>query len=396
MKSVAVLGGGPAGSFAAERLARAGLKTILIDEKHAWEKPCGGGLTERAYKQYPYLLNNNTPKRVVTETHFAAHEAGAVKMTLSQPLVIYSRFDLNRMLLERAEKAGAQIEKTRVQEIERQGSGWSVRTRNGSLQADYCVIATGARNPLRNVGTELTPTDTMVALGYYVAADQPHIDVQFLHDLEGYIWIFPRCGHLSVGIGGKGEPTHSLRTRLERYMDERGIRYRGAPFFAHVIPSLDTASWPKNRIAGDAWIAVGDAAGLVDPITGEGLAYAMRSGDLASQVILDETVPIAAKAAAYATRIREEFADDLAYASTLAHRLYLGEFMRDTVPSRMVQFARHSRRFSKLLGTLMHGGQPYLTLKRKLYGSLFPTLLEIGWNVVLGRREPAKELTAES
>jgi len=396
MKTVAVLGGGPAGSFAAERLARAGLKTILIDEKHAWEKPCGGGLTERAYKQYPFLRDNETAKRTVTETHFAAHDAGTVTLKLRQPLLIYSRFDLNRMLLERAEKAGAQIEKTRVMGIERRGSGWTVHTRNSALEADYCVIATGARNPLRNVGSEWGPADTMVALGYYVPADQPHIDIQFLHGLEGYIWIFPRCGHLSVGIGGKGEPTQSLRKRLERYMDERSIVYRGAPFFAHVIPSLDTGSWPRNRIAGDGWMAVGDAAGLVDPITGEGLCYAMRSGDLASEVMLDERVPAAEKAAVYTTRIRHEFADDLAYASRLAHRVYMGEFMHDTIPSRMVQFARYSRRFSHILTTLIHGGQPYLTLKRKLYGSLLPTLLEMGWNVVIGRREPTEELTAES
>ena len=63
MKSVAVLGGGPAGATVAERLASAGLKTIVIDEKLAWEKPCGGGLTYKAYTQYPYLIENDTPKK---------------------------------------------------------------------------------------------------------------------------------------------------------------------------------------------------------------------------------------------------------------------------------------------------------------------------------------------
>ena len=63
----------------------------------------------------------------------------------------------------------------------------------------------------------------MYALGYYVPASQDHIDIQFLPNLEGYIWVFPRCGHLSVGICGKGEPAQALRARLEAYMDERGI-----------------------------------------------------------------------------------------------------------------------------------------------------------------------------
>ena len=63
MKTVAVLGGGPAGSFAAERLAQAGLKTVLFDEKLAWEKPCGGGLTYKAYSEYPFLSRIRRPKK---------------------------------------------------------------------------------------------------------------------------------------------------------------------------------------------------------------------------------------------------------------------------------------------------------------------------------------------
>src|SRR5438132_9009165 len=114
MKRVAILGGGPAGAFAAERLASAGLGVVLMDEKLAWEKPCGGGLTFKAYNQYPFLIDNATPKRLVTETVLGAPRAGEVTLKLGDPLLIYSRLDLNRMLLERAEQAGAQIEKTRV------------------------------------------------------------------------------------------------------------------------------------------------------------------------------------------------------------------------------------------------------------------------------------------
>jgi len=117
MKRVAILGGGPAGAFAAEQLASAGLEVLLFDEKLAWEKPCGGGLTYKAYSQYPFLINNATPKRFVTETVLAAPKVGEVSLKLDDPLLIYSRLDLNRMLLERAERAGAQLEKTRVSEM---------------------------------------------------------------------------------------------------------------------------------------------------------------------------------------------------------------------------------------------------------------------------------------
>ena len=78
MKRVAILGGGPAGAFAAQQLAATGLKVQLFDEKLAWEKPCGGGLTHKAYRQYPFLIENSTPKRMVTESVLAAPNAGAV------------------------------------------------------------------------------------------------------------------------------------------------------------------------------------------------------------------------------------------------------------------------------------------------------------------------------
>jgi geranylgeranyl reductase family protein len=377
LKTVAVVGGGPAGAFAAERLARAGLKTLLIDEKLAWEKPCGGGLTYKAYQQYPFLLENNVAKKIVSSTQLAAPAAGVVKLGLDHPLLIYSRFDLNGMLLERAARAGAQIEQTRVRAITHSGAGWQLETRNGSLSADYCIIATGARNPLRNVGTEWTAADTMSALGYYVDAKQDHIDIQFLDRLEGYIWVFPRCGHLSVGICGKGEPAQALRARLQRYMDEKSIPWRGAPFYSHVLPSLETPSWKTNRVAGEGWLAVGDAAGLVDPITGEGLYYAMRSADLATSCVLNESAGVAQKPQAYRDLLRHDFFADLEFSATIAKRVFLDRFLFGGIPSRMVSFIRRSPRFRAVVQDLFAGTQPYVGLKERLFRNLARMLYEV-------------------
>jgi geranylgeranyl reductase family protein len=390
MKRVAILGGGPAGAFAAEQLASAGMDVRLFDEKLAWEKPCGGGLTYKAYSQYPFLIHNDTPKRMVTETVLAAPSAGAVTLKLGDPLLIYSRLDLNRMLLERAERAGAGIEKARVLEMSRGGPGWKLRTSAGTLEADFCVVATGARNPLRDVGTELRPCDTMSALGYYVPGDQERIDIQFLPSLEGYIWVFPRCGHLSVGICGKGEPAAALRKRLELYMTEKGISWKGAAFYSHLLPSLDTPSWKQNRVAGDGWLAVGDAAGLVDPITGEGLYYAIRSADLAARAILHEPGGVAERIAGYRRSLRRDFAADLEFGSRLAKRIFLGRFLCGTVPARMVQFTRRSPRFSAIMQDLFAGKQPYTGLKgrllRNLNGSLYDIFMGFGFSRLVPRK----------
>jgi geranylgeranyl reductase family protein len=386
---VAILGGGPSGAYAAEQLASAGVDTVLIDEKLAWEKPCGGGLTYKAYSQYPFLSENNTPKKIIRETVLAAPKSKPVTLALDRPLLIYSRYDLNGMLLDRAQRAGAQLEKTRVLNIERKGERWSLHTRGGAMEADYCLIATGARNPLRNVGTELTSEDAMSALGYYVPGDRGRIDIQFLAQLDGYIWVFPRCGHLSVGICGKGEPASALRARLERYMTEQGISKAGATFYSHLLPCLDTPAWKRNRVSGDGWMAIGDAAGLVDPITGEGLYYAVRSADLAAKAILSESLDLAG--VAYRKLLRRDFMGDLEFGSRLANRVFHGSFLWGSVTSRMVQFTRLSPKFRDVMQDLFAGTQPYVGLKRRLMKNLNGSLLEIVCNLGFGRLIPGRD-----
>jgi geranylgeranyl reductase family protein len=390
MKRVAILGGGPAGAFAASQLASAGLAVQLFDEKLAWEKPCGGGLTYKAYSQYPFLLDNPVPKRLVRETVLAESKAGSVTLKLDDPLLIYSRLDLNRLLLERAEHAGAQIEKARVSSLTRTENLWQLRTTSGTAEADFCIVATGARNPLRNVGTQMRAEDTMSALGYYVPGEQARIDIQFLPHLEGYIWVFPRCGHLSVGICGKGEAAGSLRRRLEIYMSQHDISWKNATFYSHLLPSLDHRSWRGNRVAGDGWMAVGDAAGLVDPITGEGLYYAIRSGDLAAQTILADSCAPAGLPAAYRSLLYRDFASDLEYGSGLAKRVFVGRFLLGSVPARMVQFARHSPRFANILQDLFSGKQPYQGLERRLLRNLNGSLYDIGMSLGFSRMVPRK------
>ena len=149
-------------------------------------------------------------------------------MELAHPLVIYSRMDLNRMLLERAGKrrrghrknprAGHRAPRPRLAPAHppRHRRGRFLHRRHRRAQSSA-----------RRRHASGAPQDTMTALGYYVPASQDHIDIQFLPRLEGYIWVFPRCGHLSVGICGKGEPAQALRARLEAYMDERGISCKG-------------------------------------------------------------------------------------------------------------------------------------------------------------------------
>ena len=214
----------------------------------------------------------------------------------------------------------------------------------------------------------------MSALGYYVPGQREQIDIQFLPKLDGYIWVFPRCGHLSVGICGKGEPASALRVRLELYMADKGLSKESATFYSHLLPALETPAWKRNRVSGDGWLAVGDAAGLVDPITGEGLYYALRSADLAVRSILDRTN--------YRSMLRRDFMSDLEFGSRLADRMFHGTFLWGSIPSRMVQFTRLSPKFRDVMQDLFAGTQPYLGLKRRLFRNLNRSLFEVVRNAI--------------
>lgn len=386
MKRVAVLGGGPGGAMAAARLAAAGVETVILDEKLAWEKPCGGGITYKAYKQYPFLCENETQKRAVSEATLSEPRGGSVTMRLRHPLLVYSRLDLNRMLLERAERAGAALEKVRVTGLKRAGARWSVETRSGTLDADYVVVATGARNTLKQVGTEWSASDTMCAMGYWVPGERASIDIQFFPSFEGYIWVFPRCGHLSVGICGKGEASQQVRQRLHRYMDEKGISREGATFYGHVIPALERPAWLNNRVSGEGWMAVGDAAGLVDPVTGEGLYYAIRSGDLAGEAVLNEQIAPAERHQIYRRSLKTEFLEDLAFGAGLAKRFFIQSVMFSSVPARMIELMRHSPRMREIVQDLFAGTQGYLDLKDRILSNLNGTMREIVVGGMLGHR----------
>ncbi len=370
MKSIAVIGAGPAGATAAERLAQAGYRVHLLDEKLAWEKPCGGGVTCKAYRRYPYLQQSAAQRRNVSTCELHATGVKPYRFALNHPVLIYSRRDLNALLIERAAAAGSIVEKTRITSVERHFGGWRLATTSGALEAGYVIVATGARNALRDFGTRWDSQNTMLAMGYYIPGKLESVVIRFFPWLQGYVWLFPRGDHISAGICGKRSDHRQLRKALEDCLDESDLPWRGSAFYAHLLPSLESAHWSGNRLAGDGWMAVGDAAGLVDPITGEGIYYAMRSGDLAAGVLCDERTSVGARAAAYAEAVERDFGADLELASKICRLFYLGQTGLGTVPQRMIQFARRNAQIRDLLQDLMSGTQDYTGLRERLADSM--------------------------
>src|SRR5438093_6225567 len=125
---IAVVGGGPAGAFVAAELSRIGRRVLLFDEKLAWEKPCGGGLTDKAITRWPLLRDAPVERNWISHCELIAPSGRKVSFQLDRQIAIFSRKVLNGLLLEKAIQAGTQVRHERVMGIDRVGAGWNLRT----------------------------------------------------------------------------------------------------------------------------------------------------------------------------------------------------------------------------------------------------------------------------
>lgn len=145
---ITIVGGGPAGSLAASLLAAGGREVVLFDEKLAWEKPCGGGITHKALQQYPFLAEAGSG-HPVEHCELISPSGQRVRFRLQHPVAIFSRLALNQLLLDRPRHAGVAVHQERVTRIDRAGDAWQLTTPQREWKASYVILAAGARNSLR-------------------------------------------------------------------------------------------------------------------------------------------------------------------------------------------------------------------------------------------------------
>jgi len=373
MREIAIVGGGPAGALCGERLASAGFSVSIYDEHLAWEKPCGGGLTQKALRAYPFLSEGPQPKKSVSACELVSSSGQRALLSLDRPIVIYSRKVLNGLLLDRAAAAGCQVVQARVTQVDTSGQGVRLTAGGQDARADFVVLAAGARNPLLPGTTALKQQDLELTVGYFVPVPSDRIIVKFLSKFAGYIWSFPRSDHLSVGICGRLTPggTRAMKDHLHRFLEAEQIPWEGSPFYSHVLPSPQVDTLRRRPVVGRNWGLVGDAAAWVDPLTGEGLHYALRSGNLLADALAE------GRPESYPARVRREFAADFEFAVHAARRLFTGTFLGGAVTTRMIQFVHRSPAFCALMRDIFSGSQDYRTLKRRLWSQLGLTLGEI-------------------
>jgi flavin-dependent dehydrogenase len=399
-KPIAIVGGGPAGALAATLLADGGRSVVLFDEKLAWEKPCGGGITHKAFEQYPFLSAAGAHSRAVEDCQLISPSGRRVRFHMQHPVAIFSRLALNGFLLERARGAGmsgarVEIRHERVTGIAGTAGNWRLATPQGDYEASHLILAAGARNALRSQFlAPLASEDLMVTAGYFIPGHTSLMQIQFLKEITGYIWVFPRADHVSAGIAGRmGElPTSELRRTLERWLEEHwlkdnGLSLNGATFYSHILPSFRAQTLETLEVCGDGWSMIGDSAGLVDPITGEGLFYALRSAELCAQALLN------GQPDGYRSLLAEEVLPELRLAARVSRRFYRGQIFGDGVLEKIVALTAQSATFRELMSDLFAGIQGYRDLRARMYRILPAAMAEgLAATVGLARSRNGREL----
>ena len=193
----------------------------------------------------------------------------------------------------------------------------------------------------------------------------------------GYIWSFPRTDHLAIGVcarADEGISPASLRELTRSWIERSGAAGAGWTSYSWPIPTLSPGDLSREPVAGSRWMLVGDAAGLVDPLTREGIFFALKSAELAALAALEGSAP----ERIYDARIRDELHPELRRAALLARGFFQPGFMR-----LLLRALEESARIRAVMRDLIAGCQPYRGLAWRLLATgelgLAASLLRLKW-----------------
>jgi geranylgeranyl reductase family protein len=383
---IAIVGGGPAGAMAAIRLARAGAAVTIFDASHPREKACGGGVTGRALALITDVVDVAALPAVVVrsaiveepgmvrlkaDTTVEADTTAAVEVALrdrglssDSSLVVLSRAVFDKALLDAALDCGAQLIAEKVIDVARAGQ-MQVRTAAREYAADFLIGADGANSLVRRkFARPFKRAEVSIAAGYFVhGASGSSIAIRSITKQPGYLWSFPRPDHLAVGVcapAAEHSTSPELRAQSRTWIESHGLHVGNRlGQYAWPIPSAGFSSVDEVCAAGAGWALIGDAAGLVDPLTREGIYYALLSGQWASEALASPGKQPPREA--YLERVRAEMYPELSRAAGLSRVFFSPAFS-----SLFVTALRESGPIRQVFADLVAGVQPYTGLRRRL------------------------------
>jgi geranylgeranyl reductase family protein len=289
---VLVVGAGPAGSATALRLSAGGARVLLADKaRFPRDKPCGGGLTGRALRHAPCDVSP-VVEHVVDRFVLRLGYRGRFARTSSAPLILMTqRRRLDAHLAEEAARAGAEFrDGSGVDELAFADDGVRARVGGAPVRASYLVGADGANGVVARAvglsgairrGVALEGNVAWGALDPLPYRETAWIELGVVPG--GYGWVFPKGDHANLGVGGWLGEGPRLRDHLARLARAHGVDpddvsdVRGHRLPMRVLGTLAA----RGRL-----LLVGDAAGLVDPLSGDGIYEAFVSARLAADAIL--------------------------------------------------------------------------------------------------------------
>lgn len=359
-----VAGAGPAGSTAAREAAAAGARVLLLDRAaFPRVKPCGGGVNLRAAALLPFSLAPVVERRV-TGVQFSLRMGGDFTRRYPDTLTyLTQRARLDAFLVERAIDRGVEFHgRDGVRAIEHTAGGVVVRTSQSAYQGRVLVGADGVNGTVAKLSGLAHPRDLALAYeGNIRTPDgmpdrwQQTLALDLGSVPGGYGWLFPKGDHVNVGLGGWRYTGPTLRARLEKLTRHYGLdpaRLEGLR--GYHLPMRR----PGAPIQRGAVLLAGDAAGLVDPLSGEGIYAAIASGRLAARHALAVIDGRAASLRGYERAINRRLGPDLTASARLQDVFNLGPAVYTTV-------LKHSDLLWRLLCQIIRGEADYASFKRR-------------------------------
>jgi len=385
---VVVVGAGPAGSTAAREIARRGHEVLLLDRaKFPRDKPCGGGVTVRCAALLPFRIDP-VVEHVVTGAILSDPKGRSTTRDAGEPLTyLTQRRHLDAFLVERAQEAGVEFRDGQaVRQVLAVHGGYLVRTGDGAeVRARVVIGADGANGVVAtHLGFERAAESAVALEGNLPCPEgipawlQGRVALNLGLLPGGYGWLFPKGGHINVGVGGwKSVAGAQLRDTLEAYTRSHGwdpaalTDVRG-----HHLPMQR----PGMPVTGAGAALVGDAAGFVDPLSGEGIYAAIASGTAVAPAVEDYLNGVTTDLAGYQFAVDRELVPDIAASRALMEIFHAW-------PAPFSWAARNSDRVWGAMAALVRGSKTYEGIVRST-GPLAHTLqpLSAGARLLTERR----------
>ncbi len=357
---VAVVGSGPAGCSAAYCLAAAGADVVVIEkERLPRYKTCGGGLVIRARRLLPIDVSAAVERECMAAEISDLQSDVRVVVERAGPLISMTmRQRLDYLLLSAAREAGAELrDGCTVRGVEETGDRVELATSGGTVSARFVVAADGALSPTARAAGWKDDRRLIPALESEVSVGAKTFErlsrtarFDFGVVPNGYAWVFPKRDHLSVGVLSTRRGAVRLPAHLERYYELLGIdSIEREERHGSVIPF----SSRKGDLARGRVMVAGDAAGFADPVTGEGISFAIRSGQTAGRVLAEANFVPRDVRRLYRARLAASVLRELRKGRRLAWFVYPYPALR----TRLLR--RHGQRIGERLADVFSGDATY-------------------------------------